>query len=266
PIPVTMDVNKWVPKEGADEVVMDMIAPITIRYAMEECVDMPERSTHTRYVDLPKQLRKHYDEMQEQALLELENGEVEAVHAASLMGKLQQIASGSVYGVDKNAYELNRERYDLIAELCHERDHTVVAFQWRHQRNGVIQALERAGIDTYAVIDGETKDRDINEIVTNFQAGEYQVLLIHPASAGHGLTFTRAATMVWASPTPDAELYEQACRRIYRTGQDRKTETIVIAGRETVDERVLDKLYGRVNAQASAFDLLQSMMPSRQAA
>ena len=266
PIPVTMDIKKWVPKDGADEVVMDMIAPITIRYTMEECVDMPERQTTTRYVSLSRQLRKYYDEMEREALLELEEGEVEAVHAASLMNKLQQIASGSVYDVSKSAFELNAERYELIASLCAERDHSLVAFQWRHQRDGVIHALERAGVDTYAVIDGETKGRDIDDIVTRFQAGEYQTLLIHPQSAGHGLTLTRANTLIWASPTPNAELFEQANRRIYRTGQQRRTETIIIAGKDTVDERILDKLYGRVDAQASAFDLLHSLMPSRQQA
>jgi len=266
PIPVTMDIKRWEPKDGADEVVMDMIAPITIRYTMEECVDMPERQTTTRHVSLSRQLRKYYDEMEREALLELENGEVEAVHAASLMGKLQQIASGSVYGVSKSAFELNAERYELIASLCAERDHSLVAFQWRHQRDGITQALERAGVDTFAVIDGETKDREVNDIVTRFQAGEYQTLLIHPQSAGHGLTLTRANTLIWASPTPNAELFEQANRRIYRTGQQRRTETIVIAGESTVDERILDKLYGRVDAQSTAFELLHSMMPSRQAA
>lgn len=259
PVPVTADINKWVPKDGSYEAVADMISPISLRYQLESCVDMPKRQVTTRRVELSPKLRKYYQEMKDQAVLELENGEVEAVHAASLMGKLQQIASGSVYGVD-SAYRLAPERYDLIAELCAERDHTLVAFQWKHQRDGIMEALERAGVSNVAVIDGDHV-KESAQTVADFQAGHYQVLLAHPKSAGHGLTLTKARTVIWASPTFNAEQDDQFNRRIYRTGQKETTEVIRIVGKDTVDERVVSMLQGKLDTQSTALDLLQSLMP-----
>jgi SNF2 family DNA or RNA helicase len=262
-VPVTAAIMNWVPKEGSLEAVSDMLSPMTLRYALEDCIDIPEHSLHVREIELPAALMQQYVKMEKQALLALEKGEIEALNAASLIGKLLQIASGSVYG-DDTTHELARERYDLIAELVAERTAPcVIGFQWKHQRDGIIKALERAGIDEYAVIDGDTNTH-VDDIVEAYQAGKYRALLAHPRTAGHGLTLTRGRTTIWASPTWDAELFEQLNRRIYRTGQQHKTETIILAAKGTADERVVEKLTGKVDAQASALDLLKLMMPTRE--
>lgn len=265
PIPVTLDIKNWVPKDGALEAVADMLAPIALRYKLEDCLDMPEHQHYTRKVTLSKKLRAQYDEMEQSAVLAVENNEVSAVNAASLMTKLLQIASGSIYGED-NAYKLAPERYDLIAELVDERVHpTVVGFQWRHQRDGLVEALERHGIDNFAILDGE-HNRNTTQLVDDFQAGKYRCLLAHPQAAGHGLTLTAAKTTIWASPTWNAELFEQLNRRIYRAGQTERTETIMIAAQDTVEEKVIAKLLGKTETQNSALDLLQSLTTSLNAA
>lgn len=256
PVQVTMDITDWKEKPGSRDVVADLIAPITIRYRFEDCVDIPQQYTTDRHVQLSPKLRKHYDDMVQQALLQLEEGDVEAVNAAALVNKLMQIASGAVYGAT-GPYLLDTERCDLVAELCAEREHTLVAFQWKHQREGLIQALERAGIDSFGIIDGSTKDA--HEIVQNFQRGEYQVLLAQPQSAGHGLTLTKAKTIIWAAPTWNAEIYEQFNRRIYRTGQDQKTEVIHLLGTDTVDERVYNGLRGKLEGQLNLLEVLQDL-------
>lgn len=264
PVEVAMGIKNWIPKAGAEEVVADLISPITLRYRLEDCVDLPNNHTTYRMIDLTGRLRRYYAEMEQDALIELEGEDVTAVNAAALAGKLSQIASGSVYGLDKDAYTLAPDRYDLIADLVAERAHTLVAFQWRHQRQGILAALERAGITDVAVIDGEN-NKDVHDTVHRFQNGEYRALLAHPASAGHGLTLTRANTVIWASPTWNAEHFEQFNRRIYRTGQTQKTETIIIAARGTVDERAMDRLLGKVDRQTSTMELLRSMHPARAA-
>lgn len=263
PVPVTRDINDWVPLEGAIEVVADLIAPICLRYKLEDCVDMPEHVMTHRLITLSPALRKQYHAMQEKAVLAIENGEyVEAVHAASQVNKLLQIASGAVYGGEGQAYQLAPERYDLIASLVEERqDPCIIGFSWKHQREGIIQALERAGIDEFAVLDGD-HNRNVDQLVQDFQAGHYRALLAHPQTAGHGLTLTRAKTTIWASPIYNAELFEQLNRRIYRTGQNARTETIVIAAEDTMDTLALARLTGRIEQQTTGLDLLQMLMPA----
>jgi len=258
PIPIGPNVNEWREKDGAREAVADMLADISIRYRFEDCVDIPANHTTTRSFELPPKLRRAYDDMLRRAMLKVENGEIEAINAASEINKLLQIASGAVYDGNGEHHLLDTSRYDLIAELCAERPHTVVGFLWRHQRIGLIAALERAGISDYAILDGE-HNRDHGEVVRNFQAGHYRVLLAHPQSAGHGLTLTRAATLIWASPTWNAEHFEQFNRRIYRTGQTQRTETILIQAGNTADERVYAKLRDKVEGQINLLGLLQDL-------
>lgn len=255
----------WVEKPGAREVVADLLSDITIRYAFEDCVDVPEHTVTTRQYSLPAKLREQYDTMLEEALLLIEEDEIDAMHAATVAGKLLQIASGAVYSSSREPVLLDATRYDLVAELCDERDHSVVAFHWKHQRDGLRAALSRIGIPPtqVGVIDGDHANTTLRtQLVRDFQTGKYKVLLLHPASAGHGLTLTRAATTIWASPTGNAELWEQLNRRIYRTGQTRRTETILIQAKDTIEETVYERLVGRVERQVNFFELLKSLIPT----
>lgn len=260
PIQLYGNIMDWSEKEGAREAVADLLSDITVRYKFEDCVDVPANFITVREFDLPKKLRDAYDDMLANELLRFEgedSPEVTAINAAALTQKLLQIASGAVYKPDGTYHVLDTSRYELIAELVAEREHSIVGFQWKHQRDELIKALEAAGVNTYAVIDSSA--RDVPKIVERFQKGEYQVILAQPQSASHGLTLTRATTTIWASPTWDAERFEQFNRRIYRTGQTQKTETILIQGRETIDTLVYERLQGKLDKQLDLLDLVQTL-------
>lgn len=259
PQTVAYDIQKWVEKDGARETVADILSDITIRYALRDCVDVPDNFIPPpREVPLSKALRKQYEDMLREAILQLEEGEVEAINAVSLRTKLLQIASGTVYGPDGKAFLLDTARYELVAEMIAERDHSICAFLWKHQRNGIIEALKAVGITEVAVIDGETPDRERPQIVKDFQAGKYRALLAHPQSAGHGLTLTRAATCIWPSPTYNAEHYHQFNARIDRNGQKRETEIIRIQAQDTVESAVYAALETKTQGQIGLLELVKA--------
>ena len=85
------------------------------------------------------------------------------------------------------------------------------------------------------------------------------MILCHPQAAGHGITLTKGTSTIWASPTYNAEHYVQANQRIYRSGQTQRTETIRICADETVEERVFEKLEGKLDRMDSLLDLLNSL-------
>lgn len=267
PIPSGGGFHEWVMRDGAIEAVADMIAPIALRYAIEDCIDIPEHNTIIHTVSLSKALRKHYDALKRDAILEIQQGQVTALNAGVMRTKLLQIASGAVYNAEET-YKLATERYDLVAELVTERAHPcLIGFQWKHQRDGVIAGLNKAGIDNHeiAILDGD-HNKNIDDIVEAFQDGRYRVLLGHPQTIGHGLTLTAAKTVIWPSPISDAELYEQLNRRIYRNTQTEKTENILIMAEDTHDEREVARLTGKIDLQTTALDLVRMLMPSPQAA
>ncbi len=80
--------------------------------------------------------------------------------------------------------------------------------------------------------------------VRDWNNGEIDVLLIHPASAGHGLNLQQGGHIaVWYTlPNWNLELYQQANARIYRQGQKENVSIYQIIVPGTIDEDMLKAL------------------------
>lgn len=248
---------RWDDKPGAEVAVAGLLGDFVVRHVFEECIDIPPNTiTQIPYALSAKQQRV-YNDMERDAVTMLANGQVlSAVNAATVMGKLLQIASGAAYSEAGIPALVDTGRYELAAELAEQRRHSIIFFQWTHQRDELIRELESRGL-TFAVIDGSTPDKARKDIVSEYQKGFYRVLLAHPASAAHGLTLTRGTTTIWASPTSNLEHWLQGNRRIYRAGQTERTETIVLTARGTIEEKVLAKLEDKNTRQINLLELLQ---------
>lgn len=274
---------KWLAREGAEGVIADLMADMTIRHKFEDCIDIPPNHEYQVRFRLPHKARRAYEDMRKHslALIErfnelnvrakllgepLEHAEITAINAAAMVTKLLQIASGAVYD-ENGAYALvERDRYELIADLVEARPHSVVFFMWKHQKAELVAELARRNL-TYAVVDSTTTDAQRADIVRFFQQGFYRTVLCHPQSAAHGLTLTKANTTIWASPTYNLEHKLQGDRRIYRAGQTQKTETINVIAEDTIEEQVMAKLAAKNMSQAAMLELLLSLSnPLRKAA
>lgn len=226
---------EWRLRDGAHDAVAALIADISIRHILEECHDMPGIVMHQLEINLPPKLRKLYEQMAKEQALLVKDKIITAVNGGVAANKLLQIAAGSLYDNEKLIEVLDSSRAEIIADLCEEREHTIIAFMWHHQRDLIIAALEKRG-RRVAYIDGTVPVRKRNQIVEDYQNGEYDDILLHPQAAAHGLTLTRATTTIWASPTYQYEFFDQLNRRAYRIGQEQRCEVIVITARDTLDE------------------------------
>lgn len=248
--------TRWEDAPGSAEAVADLVSPITIRHRLEDVVDIPPNYIYPVNFVLEAPIRKLYDDFLRHLRGEMNGKTISALNAGSRLAKLLQIASGAVYAEGNDPTVLSTKRYELIADLVEQREQCVVAFNWQHQRDQILAQLKRRGIRT-AVIDGSIKQADREEAVSFFQNGLYQVILANPASASHGLTLTRGTTTIWSSPTFNAEFFSQFNHRVYRAGQTRKTETLLISALGTVDEYVYEKLGGKVDAMTTLLSILQ---------
>ena len=177
-----------------------------------------------------------YKEMEAEQLLQLKGKTINAVNGAVLYTKLLQIASGAVYDSDDAYAVIDTGRYEMVIDLVEERPHSIVFFNWRHQKDLLIIEAEKRGL-SYALIDGTTKQADRVRISREYQEGKYRILFAHPQSAGHGLTLTKGTATIWASPTFNLEHFLQGLRRVFRISQTEKTETIVVIAPGTYDEK-----------------------------
>jgi len=257
PVQVGPSINhiQWRDKPGAEHAIYDMIDHMCIRHPYEETENFGK--PYKIMYDLPPKARRNYDDMVDMAVTMLTDGTLlTAMHASAVHQKLMQIASGAVYTDASGSFsQVDTGRYDLIMDLIDARKQCVVAFLWRHQREELEKAAKKRGF-TYAIIDGEAKDQERIEAVRAFQRGEIRVIFAHPQSAGHGLTLTAGTTTIWSSPTYNAEHFKQFNARINRRGQEEKTETILVCGRNTIDEQVYDKLGGKLDSMQLLLDLL----------
>jgi len=116
--------------------------------------------------------------------------------------------------------------------------------------------MERAKIPFCTISADDTAEKR-NTTVEQFQAGHFRALLAHPATAAHGLTLTRARSVIWASPTFNSEHYLQFNRRIYRIGQTNRTEIIHIVIEGTIEKDVYEKLNGKVEREFNLLNLFE---------
>jgi SNF2 family DNA or RNA helicase len=247
---------KWIDRPGIELTVAAMLKDIMIRHRFEDCVDIPPNHQYSVSFDLSPSHMKTYQKMERESLLELKGQTIDAVNGAVLYGKLLQIASGAVYGTNDGYSLINTDRYELVMDLVEAREHSIVFFNWKHQRDELIKLATSKGM-AFALYDGSVNDATRRSVVEDYQRGKFQVLFAHPQSAGHGLTLTKGTATIWASPTYNLEHFKQGLKRIHRIGQTDKTETIVVLARGTVDEKVWNVLNTKDARQG---DLLNELL------
>ena len=250
--------NEWVDKPGIEEIVADRLKDIIIRHALEDCIDLPDNIVHTVYTTLSPKVAVMYKTLAEESVLYTQQGTINAINAGARVKKLLQLISGGVYDQEGNTQYFHQDRYDLVMSLVDARAHSLVAFNWKHERDALIKIAEKKKI-SYELIDGSVPPQKRKDIVARFQAGQAKVLFAHPQSASHGLTLTKATTCIWCSPTYNAEHFQQFNRRIHRAGQTKKTETILITARDTWEESVYDKLNGKLGRMENLLHILSEV-------
>jgi len=249
---------KWHDREGAEEAVFGLLGDIVIRHKFDDCVDIPANHQYAVDYDLTAKQLKTYLEMEQTQMLSLSKTTMTAVNAAAVRTKLLQIASGAVYDGLGGFQVVDRARYELVLDLVEQRQHSLVFFLWKHQRDLLIEEACKRGL-TFCVLDGSTTDRERDEMVKGYQAGVFQVMFAHPKSAAHGLTLTKGTATIWSSPTDDLEIFVQGSKRQHRIGQTQKTETIVVIAKGTFDEKVWDNMLSKGKRMDNLLDLFSSL-------
>jgi SNF2 family DNA or RNA helicase len=246
---------QWQDKPGIEASVSGLIADITIRNKLEDCVDIPENHEYAVPYCLPQKLFDAYNTLKEDALLQLSSGKISGTNAAVLARKLLQVASGAVYESDDVYHVLSTERYEYVLDLVSQRSRSVVFFEWKHERDQLTEIASKRGI-TYAYIDGSVSIADRTRITNAYQAGFYQTLFLHPQSAAHGITLTAGTSTIWTHPTYNLEHFIQGNRRVYRAGQTRRTETIVVVADDTLEPKVFQALTSKSTKMLNLLEML----------
>lgn len=85
------------PLPNAEQQIYDKISDITISMKSTDHLKMPELISTQMEVKLSEPEKKKYEELKKDLILQLPDGEITAANAASLAGKLSQMANGSLF-------------------------------------------------------------------------------------------------------------------------------------------------------------------------
>jgi SNF2 family DNA or RNA helicase len=252
---------KWVDRPEAEGIVAENISDITVRHRFDQCMDIPPNFQHTVPFTLSPRNRKIYDQLESDTFVQLSDGEVSAIHAAALRTKLLQIASGAVYTSEGSWSVIDKTRYELVLDLVCAREHSLVFFNWKHQKEELASLADKLGVK-HEIIDGTVSDKHRKEIVADYQEGKFQTLFLHPRTGAHGLTLTRGTATIWASPIYEPDFLKQGIHRVYRGGQKKKTETLLVCARNTVEQKVYEILGTKNSRMVTLLSLLQKRSQS----
>jgi len=247
---------KWVPRADAATIVANLLQP-SVCFSLDDVTELPplvERDVQV--IQGPRQ-RAIYKELQDHASALLREGHVTAQNGGIVLNKMLQVSCGAVYMDDgKVAYLDNADRLSTLIDIIEATDRKVIVFSgYKHIQTLIEETLKKHKIDN-ALVNGDVSSSRRNEIFKLFQnTDRITVLNAHPECMAHGLTLTAADTIVWFSPTPSLEIYEQANARFRRIGQTAKQQVIKLHG-TPAERATYTRLDQRRNVQESVLDLL----------
>lgn len=240
-------------KDG-EKRIYKKISDITISMRGTDYLDMPDLVSSRYLVYMDEGETKQYEVLKQELVLQLPEGEITAANAATLTGKLLQMANGGIYSDDGGVQEIHGRKLDALEDIIEAANGkpVLVAYWFKHDLKRIAERLRQRKI-SYGRLDSD-------ESIRKWNAGELPVGLIHPASAGHGLNLQSGGNfLVWFGLTWSLELYQQTVARLWRQGQESRTvivQHILTAG--TVDERVMKALEQKDSTQAALIDAVKA--------
>jgi SNF2 family DNA or RNA helicase len=247
-------VFSYKPSPGAEERIYRAIEDITISMKAQDHIRMPELVSTEYRVALSDDERMAYEKLRKDLVLDSSGGQVTAANAASLSGKLLQLANGAVYTDDGKIIALHDRKLDALEDLIEAANgqSVLVAYWFKHDLQRITGRLEKLGV-AFSTLDTSESIRAWNE-------GNLPVGLIHPASAGHGLNLQSGGNcLIWFGLTWSLELYQQTVARLWRQGQ--QSETVVVQHlitENTIDERIMQVLSGKAATQDALIDAVKA--------
>jgi SNF2 family DNA or RNA helicase len=248
--PIDIYERQWRPRSGVEAAITDRLRVFT------HVVDQAALNTRPPVVEVVHDTP--LDPTSEAVYRALDSGGItDAVAAKAAAGlfpasematitKLMQVCSGASYDDAGKWRRLSDRRLDMLAELHEGHDRpTLVFVTFRHERERIRERFPFA--------QELTADR-----IAAWNAGAIEMLVAHPASAGHGVNLQAGSdTLVWFSLPWSAELYAQANARLARQGQHSTVNIHILLSRGRIDEIAYRVVHRRLAEQERLIEALQ---------
>ncbi len=197
----------------------------------KDWLDIPEVEYIQHNVELSENEMNEYLRLNTMLNCTLD-GEVVSFSENQKFAKLQTLCAGFVYvneSVVRSEYSTKLDEVVEFVERCADESERVLLFYaFVEEKRWLEEKLKERHLKFTDV-----KDK---HFMQKWNDGDVDVLLAHPASAGHGLNLQGGGRIcVWSTITYDLELWLQANARLARQGQTRGVQIHSFIARNTVE-------------------------------
>ena len=253
--------------DGSEELIHKKIEDICISMKADDYLEMPLRTDNYIKLRMPADLKKQYDDFEKNKVLDLfkpeqeylDNAdkcverpvEINVVNAAALSNKLLQFANGAIYDEERHVFPIHDIKLDALKGIIEDANGQSVLVAWTYQfdRDRIMDYLKKY----------KPRELKTNKDIEDWNAGKIQVMLAHPASAGHGLNLQAGGSIiVWFGQTWSLELYQQFNARLYRQGQQNHVVINHLILQGTHDEDVIIALKAKDRKQNALMDSIKA--------
>lgn len=248
-------IYNYKPKLGSEQAILDKISDICISMKSEDYLQLPDLIEDVIHVELDPKARKAYNDLERQMVLALpeEEDEISVTSAAALSNKLLQLANGAVYDEGHSVHSVHDCKIEAFMELVESLNGkpALVFYNFQHDKDRIKAALEKTGL--------RVRELKTPQDENDWNAGQIDILLAHPASCAYGLNLQRGGNhVIWFGLTWNYELYSQANKRLHRQGQTEKVIIHHLVCSGTRDEDVMEAISRKDDVQNWAMESLKA--------
>lgn len=221
--------------------------PYMLRRTIDEVwKDRPSIIETNRYCTMTKDQEKFYNKARQGVLDELKDKEKEKkINYAGILALIQYLVRAAAtceFLSEEEHIKYSCKVAELLSILEDEigKEKQVVVFcSFPYKITPVIKReLEKAGYKT-GTVDGNTKN--VQKVVKAFKQGKFQILLASEV-VSYGMNLQFASYVVNFNLPWNPAILDQRIARVYRRGQKHNVLVINLLTKDTIDERVLEKI------------------------
>jgi SNF2 family DNA or RNA helicase len=266
--------RKWTARPGAHEYIYKTVGDLIMRLDGDDYNHMPQMIENKIWVELPNDARAMYDDMEMELMAGVDAGSVTAANAGVASMKCRQIANGVVYLDDeedgtrshKESHHVHSAKLTALEEALDEiHEPVIVVYQFRHELELIKHRLISNTIHDWRRVEVLSESEDVEKTIEDWNAKKIDVLLLQPASGGHGLNLQHGGhVFIWFSLTWSLEQYQQTIARLYRQGQTKPVIVHKIMASNTIDESLDGALRSKERGQLALLNALRARTKTRE--
>lgn len=223
-----------------------MLAPYMLRRKKEQVLkDLPSKTVQQIPVTLEGKQKKIYQQMKDQMVAELAEKEtISAPVVIAQITRLKQICvSPNLLG--ENGVDFPSVKLDALDGIIDDSNGQgiVVFSQFAKAIRLVERRLRERGIEV-RVLTGDTKQKDREQAIKDFQEGKAKVFLTTIQAGGQGITLTAGSIAIFLDKHWTPANNNQAIDRLHRIGQEKPVTVYELIAEDTVEdwiERLLEE-------------------------